>query len=67
VKYKLNDFYTFFGNSPTDQTRRQIFTLDSSNDAVSRKGVPFRGSVDIAPPVLGVKSPPQKKKIWGRK
>jgi len=36
-------------NSPTSQTRRRIFTLDSSNDADSRKDVPFEGFVDIAP------------------
>ena len=35
-------------NSLTDQTRRWFFTLDSSNDADSRKGVPFGGFVDIA-------------------
>ena len=28
-------------NSPTGQTRRRIFTLDGSNDADSRKDVPF--------------------------
>jgi len=39
---------TFFMNSPTGQTRRQIFTLDGSNDAESCKGVPFGGVVDIA-------------------
>jgi len=36
-------------NSPTGQTRRRIFTLDGSNDAASRKDVPFRGFVDNAP------------------
>ena len=36
-------------NSPTGQTRRRIFTLDDSNDADSRKDVPFGGFVDIAP------------------
>jgi len=36
-------------NSPTGQTRRRIFTLDGSNDADSRKDVPFWGFVDIAP------------------
>jgi len=43
--------YTFFYfmNSPTGQTRRRIFTLDGSNDADSRKDVPFGGFVDIAP------------------
>ena len=35
-------------NSPTGQTRGQIFTLDGSNDADSRKDVPFVGFVDIA-------------------
>ena len=49
---KYNDFfylYPFFMNSPTAQTRRQIFTLDCSNNADSRKDVPFGGFVDIAP------------------
>ena len=36
-------------NSPTDQTRRRIFTLDGSNDVDSRKDMPFGGFVDIAP------------------
>ena len=35
-------------NSPTGHTRRRIFTLDGSNDADSRKDVPFGGFVDIA-------------------
>ena len=49
---KYNDFlidifiYTFFG---TGQTRRQIFTFDSSNDADSRKGMHFWGFVYIVP------------------
>jgi len=34
-------------NSPTGQTRRRIFTLDGSNDADSRKDVPFGCFVDI--------------------
>ena len=42
-------FIFFFINLPTGQTRRQIFTLDGSNDADSRKDVPFGGFVDIAP------------------
>ena len=42
VNYNQNIFiYTLFGNSPTGQTRRQIFTHDGSNDADSRKDVPF--------------------------
>ena len=44
---KYNEFffylYLFFINSPTGQTRRRIFTLDGSNDADSRKDVPFWG------------------------
>jgi len=43
-------------NSPTGQTRGRIFTLDGSNDADSRKDVPFGGFLDIAPH-FGVKSP----------
>ena len=35
-------------NSPTGQTRRRIFTLGGSNDADSRKGVPFWGFIDTA-------------------
>jgi len=41
-------------NAPTGQTRRRIFTLGGSNDADSRKDVPFRGFVDI-PPILEMK------------
>jgi len=52
MKYNENFIYlfiyTFFMNSPTGQTRRRIFTLDGSNDADSRKDVPFGGFVDIA-------------------
>jgi len=33
--------YTFFVDQPTGQTCQRIFTHDSSNDTVSRKGVPF--------------------------
>jgi len=32
-----------FRNSPTRQTLRRIFARDGSNDAVSRKDVPFGG------------------------
>jgi len=58
---KYNEFFIylfipFFINSPTGQARRRIFTLDGSNDADSRKDVPFGGFVDIAPH-FGVKSP----------
>jgi len=52
MKYNENFIYlfiyTFFMNSPTGQTRRRIFTLNGSNDADSRKDVPFGGFVDIA-------------------
>ena len=43
--------YTFFGNSPTGQTRGQIFMLDGSND-VCLLGVSL-----ILLPILWVKSP----------
>ena len=48
-------FIHFFGNSPTGR----IFTLHGSNDANSRKSVPFGVSL-IVLPILAVKSPPQK-------
>jgi len=35
--------YLFFRNSPTGQSLRPIFARDGSNDAVSRKDVPFGG------------------------
>jgi len=50
-------------NSPTGQTRQRIFTLDGSNDADSRKDVPFGGFVDIASH-FGGEIPP-KKPIFG--
>ena len=50
-------------NSPTGQTRRRIFTLDDSNDADSRKDVPFGGFVDIAPHFGG--EIPRKKQFLG--
>ena len=39
----------FLSNAPTGQTAHQIFTLNGSNDADSRKDVPFLAFVDIAP------------------
>ena len=33
--------YLFFKNSPTGQALRRIFACNGSNDAVSRKDVPF--------------------------
>ena len=56
--------YLFLINSPTGQTRRRIFTLDGSNDADSRKDVPFVGFVDIASH-FGDKIP-QKPQFLGR-
>ena len=50
-------------NSPTGQTRRRIFTLDCSNDADSRKDVPFGGFVDIASHFGG--EIPQNPHFWG--
>jgi len=45
---KYNKFFfiyaLFFGNSPTGQTEGQIFALVGSNDADSRKDVPFADS-----------------------
>ena len=62
VKYNGKFFlciylYLFFMNSPTGQTRRRIFTLDGSNDADSRKDVPFGGFVDIASQFWGLNTP----------
>jgi len=37
----------FLSNSPTGQNVHHIFTLNGSNDADSRKGVPFLAFVDI--------------------
>jgi len=43
-------------DSPTGQTRRRIFSLYRSNDADSRKDVPFGVSLTLLP-ILGVKYP----------
>jgi len=64
---KYNEIFLnlfFFMNSPTGQTRLRIFTLDGSNDADSRKDVPFVGFVDIAARFRGEITP--KKTILGR-
>ena len=50
-------------NSPTGQTRRRIFTLDGSNDADSRKDVPFGVSLTLLP-ILGVKFS-ENPNFWG--
>jgi len=56
--------HTFFGNSPTGQTRRRIFALDGSNDADSRKDVPFGVSLILLPIWVGTEIP--KKQFLGR-
>ena len=53
----------FFGNAPTCQTPRRIFTHDGSNDADSRKDVPFLEIFHIAPILGGQK--PQNPQLWG--
>jgi len=57
-------FIPVFMNSPTDQTQRQIFTLDGSKDADSRKDVPFGGFIDNAPHFRG--EIPRKPQFLGR-
>jgi len=42
-------YTSFLSNASTGQTARHIFTLNGSNDADSRKGVPFLALVDIVP------------------
>jgi len=39
----------FISNARTGQTAHHIFTLNGSNDADTRKDVPFLAFVDIAP------------------
>ena len=51
-------------NSPRGQILRRIFTLDGSNDADSRKDVPFGGFVGIAPHFGG--KIPRKPQFLGR-
>jgi len=59
VKYNQNYFYSYLilRNSPTGQTRRRIFTHDGSNDADSRKDVPFGRFFHITPHLGGQKPP----------
>jgi len=54
----------FLINAPTGQTADHIFTLNSSNDADSRKDVHFLASIDIAAH-LGDQIA-QKLQFWGR-
>jgi len=50
---KYNDlFYLFMELTCTGEPRQRIFALDGSNNADSRKGVPFGSLVDIAPHLL---------------
>ena len=53
----------FLRNSPTGQTRRRIFTHDGSNDADSRKDVPF-GDIFHTAPHLGGKNPQNNFGAW---
>ena len=57
VKYNEHYFYlfayTFLVDASTGQTRRRIFTLDSSNNVESCRDVPFGVSL-ILLPILGV-------------
>jgi len=58
VKNNPNYFYLypFLRNSPTGQTRWRIFMHDGSNDAESRKDVPFRDFSHCSP-FRGQKTP----------
>jgi len=55
-------FVPLFGNSYTGQTGRWIFTLDGSNDAVSRKDVPFGVSSTLIQFMVQITPKPQ---LWG--
>jgi len=49
INYISFFIYTpFLSNTPTGQTALQIYTRNGSNDADSRKDVPFLALVDIA-------------------
>jgi len=66
INYISFFIYTpFLSNAPTGQTAHNIFTLNGSNDADSRKGVPFLALVDIAAN-LGDQIA-QKPQFWGVK
>jgi len=41
IREILTIYTPFLSNTPTGQTAEHIFTLNGSNDADSRKGVPF--------------------------
>jgi len=53
----------FLSNSPTGQTVDHIFTLNSSNNADSRKGVPFWLSL-ILHPILGDQIAQKPQFLW---
>ena len=56
-------FFWFF-RQPTAKTSAPIFTINTSNDAVSRKNVPFEGpenKILHVDPIF-----PQKPQIWGQ-
>jgi len=46
--YYVFYLYPFLINSPTGQTAHHFFTFNGSNNADSRKGVPYLALVDIA-------------------
>jgi len=52
----------FLRNTPTGQTARQNYTLNGSNDADSRKNVPFLALVDIA---AHLGDQPKNPHFWG--
>ena len=60
VKYNQNYYFIytpFLGNSPAGQICRRIFTHDCSNDADSRKHLPFCGICSQGAPIWGSKPP----------
>jgi len=64
INYISFFIYTpFLSNAPTGQTAHHIFTLNGSNDADSRKGVPFWLWL-ILWPILGIKLP-NNPNFWG--
>jgi len=56
--------YTFFNDTPTghSHTGRRIFTRSGSNDAVSRKGVLFKGK-KFKVNIYSLKNPPKVQKM----
>jgi len=71
VKYNKFYFYLFiylfilfFFDQPAGQTRRWIFTRDSSKDVKSRKDVPFWGSKTCLNLILSPYLSPKTVKFW---